>query len=681
MSKNNDTISPDAHLSSLKDFSKQVRNRTIFFILFNVYAFLNVLATTDKDIFLLNPIKMPLLNIELPLIAFYIIIPLILVSLHFNLMYKLLSYRTFLERSLKDYKQAIDSLPFGIYEEILLGKGLFLKNILKIFFFFITYLMPIIVLLTFWYRFADYHDFVISSYHLLLAFVSFVVAFYFVSHKKVLKSLVKTDGYLKAESFVKEYINEKYSKIPSKLLRWFVYYVIPLIFVSILVWAFIYPYHLIIKEVSKDTEEIINKEFIEEKENFIKGNFILLTVKFGFLEEFMERPALNVSGEILVKGVDKEILEIIREFKNGDKSLLHYVPRTDYSGRNFSFANLSESILINSDLRETNLFKAKLWGANLYGTNLRKANLSGTVLAHANLSGAKLWGANLYETNLEKANLSGVDLGLANLSGARLGYANLSGAYLGGANLSRAGLRNVNLSRADLRNANLFGAILWRANLSGADLEKANLSGCYVEEVDFLGAILESAKLKGVCGNKKRKNAVFYIYCNKPAVKRLYNKADLSKIKNEILTEEKIKKIIEDWEEVAKNWSETDKRKFLEKWRKLLYQYKGKTMLEWIKAQDVDLGEFTEKDLREFLCALILGLNKDDFINEFKAYIQYLIENKKLSKERIIDFIENYVTEERKSIRFSKFGHFFKDQALKLLDEIEKELIEEYGKN
>jgi len=70
LGKSEEKISHDAHLSSLMDFSKQIRNRIIFFVLFNVYAFLNVLATTDKDIFLLNPVKMPLLNIELPLLAF-----------------------------------------------------------------------------------------------------------------------------------------------------------------------------------------------------------------------------------------------------------------------------------------------------------------------------------------------------------------------------------------------------------------------------------------------------------------------------------------------------------------------------------------------------------------------------------------------------------------------------------
>ncbi len=50
------------HYEGLTNFSKQVRNRLIFFLLFTIYSLLSVLATTDKMIFMEIPIKVPLLT-------------------------------------------------------------------------------------------------------------------------------------------------------------------------------------------------------------------------------------------------------------------------------------------------------------------------------------------------------------------------------------------------------------------------------------------------------------------------------------------------------------------------------------------------------------------------------------------------------------------------------------------
>jgi len=682
---------------------------------------------------------------------------------------------------MENHRQTIDSLPFGIYEEILLGKDLLLKAILKVFFFFITYLMPVVVLLSFWYRFADYHDFKVSSYHLILAFISFVVAFYFVSIKKALKPLTEANVYLKAKEFVKNITSEEYLQIFSKLLNWIVYYFIPLTFVGLFAWAFVYPYQLIIGEVSKSTGEIINEEFIKEKENFIEDKLRLLIVRFRGLEDYLKRPILNVSGEILIKGVNKETLEVLREFEKGDKPLLYYVPRTDYSERNFSFAKLREVILINSDLEETNLYradlkeaklarvdlreanlsgaslreadlsdaslieinlsKANLEEANLSGANLREAdlseaflketNLSGVSLEEANLSGASLWEVNLFGTNLievnfseaflvevnlsrsslreanlssaylEEVNLSKADLRGANLYKARLkevnfskaalvkanlsrgylGETNFSGADLSGANLVRAELRQTNLSGVNLTGANLSGAYLIEVDLSGAFLKHTSLSGSYIEDVDFLGTILEKVKLNGACGNKSFLSTSSFVYCNDPIIKRINKSASLNGVKKRTLTKEKIKKIVNLWRILP---VKEDGSGLFKTWLNLLYRYENKSTLEWIRAQDVSLGKFTEENLREFLRALILGLNKDDFLIEFRLYVEFLIRNNELSRNEVLTFIKDYVEKEKEIIKNEGQGRYsfdfsFRKQALQLLNEIEKELLKEYS--
>ncbi len=147
------------HYEGLTNFSKQVRNRLIFFLLFTIYGLLSVLATTDKMIFLETPIKVPLLNIELPLVAFYTVAPIFLLIIHFNLLYIFSNYKEFLRDTSERYPSLIKSLPFGIYEGILFNGRL--NKVLKFVFSILLYILPILTLFAFWFRFADYQNFLI----------------------------------------------------------------------------------------------------------------------------------------------------------------------------------------------------------------------------------------------------------------------------------------------------------------------------------------------------------------------------------------------------------------------------------------------------------------------------------------------------------------------------------------
>jgi uncharacterized protein YjbI with pentapeptide repeats len=96
----------------------------------------------------------------------------------------------------------------------------------------------------------------------------------------------------------------------------------------------------------------------------------------------------------------------------------------------------------------------------------KRTDLSGADLSFTNLSSAKL----------VSADLSGADLSFTNLSSAKLVSADLSGANLSSANLISADLSGVNLSGANLISANLggvSGAIL--KYVSGAILSNADL--------------------------------------------------------------------------------------------------------------------------------------------------------------------------------------------------------------
>jgi len=108
-----------------------------------------------------------------------------------------------------------------------------------------------------------------------------------------------------------------------------------------------------------------------------------------------------------------------------------------------------------------------LTDAILIGTNLEAARIEGTILHQANLKGANLRSSFGYQADFTGANLTGV----------MFMYADIEEAIFDGANLTNANLGNAILVNASLRDADLTGTDLTGADLRGADLEGAILDG------------------------------------------------------------------------------------------------------------------------------------------------------------------------------------------------------------
>jgi hypothetical protein len=106
-------------------------------------------------------------------------------------------------------------------------------------------------------------------------------------------------------------------------------------------------------------------------------------------------------------------------------------------------------------------------GRDLRGAIFDFAVIPRVDFGHADLQGALMNQADLHTVSLEGAQLEGADL-----SGARLQGASLSGANLEGASLRGTQLQGASLDFADLKGANLFGA-----HLQGASVEMAHLQG------------------------------------------------------------------------------------------------------------------------------------------------------------------------------------------------------------
>jgi hypothetical protein len=143
--------------------------------------------------------------------------------------------------------------------------------------------------------------------------------------------------------------------------------------------------------------------------------------------------------------------------------------------RNLRGAILVGALLPKVDLTGAELQGASLFAAQLQGASLFEAQLQGASLDLANLQGASLFAAQLQGASLLEAQLQGATLNNANLQGASLDWAQLQGAALDNAQLQGASLLRAQLQGASLRRAQLQGASLQLAQVAATDLSSALL--------------------------------------------------------------------------------------------------------------------------------------------------------------------------------------------------------------
>ena len=195
---------------------------------------------------------------------------------------------------------------------------------------------------------------------------------------------------------------------------------------------------------------------------------------------------LDACGE---KGCDKTVID------PGSPVWCKYAQPLELKERVFRDAELASAILcaVNfdntifnyADLSEAKLHSAKFINAKFHSAFLDGAELHGTDLSGAELHGAFLDGAELHGALLARAELHGAYLARAEFHGALLARAKLHGAYLAGAELHGADLRNADLRGAILRKTKFYGADLTNADLRGADLRGAKFYGAVLAGTNF----------------------------------------------------------------------------------------------------------------------------------------------------------------------------------------------------
>ena len=542
---------------SVNATARIVRTSLLLFLVVALYLLIIVGTTTDLMLLRGEIVALPLMEVGVPVVAFYIVAPLIFLLLHSNLLLRLSQLTVTVNR----WKRTPDGLedghsplvfPLDFALLLLDGKprwALYVVVVTQI------AILPLIVLLALQMSFLAYQNSFITFWHQLIVTADLVLLFLSVCF------VIGTREERKVKrNYVLQMLFRMWGRVFSAglvlisaglvlILTWTIA-VVPNswqetmgIFVAMLVGLFFLFRYYVSKRLRNRQDKELNKFFLPTKVIVLYG-FILFSL-FGIFaiavddlqERFIQRqlsawvfadwwwkedpitsyrPArrfLNVAEQLIVlKEIPPEIVGalIIKEAElKGEEDkldpLCEYIGELDLSGRQLNYARFYGSqfrcVKLNSaELHGADLSNTELNGANLHGADLSNTELHGANLLNAKLHGADLSGAELHGALLIEAELHGANLGQSELYGADLRWTELYGAKLQWAELHGADLSNAKLHGADLRLAELHGADLSNVELHGADLSEAklygaNLSGAELRDVDLFGAKLYGADL------------------------------------------------------------------------------------------------------------------------------------------------------------------------------------------
>jgi uncharacterized protein YjbI with pentapeptide repeats len=490
------------------------------FITFELYLAIAFGSVKHRDLFLETPIKLPVLNVDLPLVGFFVVAPTILVSFHFYVLLQLLAlaakakdYDTLLRQATSDpsdrqyLRQRLDSflvlqLLVGPTEQRT-GFGGFSLRLIA----WITLVgIPVLILLQGQVTFLPYHRESVLWLQRVAVLIDLAVIWYFWKR-------VRNDN----EPIV--------SRVLSK--AW------PIFGAGAIACVFLFSVGVATFPGEQADEHVPAIRLIpttwrphwSKKDDWTSLHELLFA---GAADEVSGRPRSLFSNRLVLTDqsfVDPDKLdniEISRSFRGRDLS--HAVlNRADLRKADFTGAMLNRASFVGSKLQgaqfgcaergtgtdtETDDTEAegkesagRRWPADgctwLQGALFDLADLQGASLSEAHLQSASIQAAQLQGASLWYARLQGANLGAAWLQGTSLVGAQLQGAWLDLAHLQGALLEAAQLQGASLEKAELQGALLSGAQLQGASLEDAQLQGASLAGAQLQSASLGRTKLQG----------------------------------------------------------------------------------------------------------------------------------------------------------------------------------------
>lgn len=535
-----------AHFWAFNNSSVENAKFTLYYLAFMFYLLLIVVSTTDALILMpSSQLKLPLLNIPLPVWEFYIFVPLLVVVLHFSLLYSFIQH----SKKAHAYQQVEKDTDHLTVYPLLMNFVVARQNtnnskLLGFVMWLLVFAFPLGLLCAIQWQFSAYHSISMTLWHFLTVLLD-VAVLSFTWHKIFNPSLENKSTPADSQDVAMPTTKAKAALQQAKL-SWQL-----LVFISVAL------FNLVILFIFKNTD--------------------------GQSVQYL-MPQLKLQDQVLLKTVPSD--QIVQRFigvgKSKQEAYCEYAKGLDLSGRDLRFYDFSGAYLINANLTKADLRGANFSTADLHGSNLTKAkvnqalfdhtkmhyvkldkitfrkakhkavdfsnaqlnnlNLSGlslknavfegTIFDNVDLKNADLTSVQLTGAVFKRCFMKGVQLQGAILNGATFEQGNkMDGAYLQNAQLKATYLNGVSLQGADMSNAFLEGAIWQRDSLQGVNLRNARLQGAVIEAKVFSGNCLAQAHIKGASLNKVSEGNHNYYYAIDRSQTPYWRKLD-KKLKN-----------------------------------------------------------------------------------------------------------------------------------------------------
>jgi uncharacterized protein YjbI with pentapeptide repeats len=467
-----------------------------------LYLLIAVGSVTHRNLFLEDPVKLPFLGVDLPLVGFFVLGPGLFLIVHAYVLLHLVllgskvgAFHTQLEDQISDSDvraQLRRQLPSNIFVQFLAGPrevrsgiiGLMLRGIALI----SLVVGPVVLLVFFQFQFLPYHPpWGVELWQRIAVIID--LALLWMLWPSISRGTVSWTVWLDLRRSTAALV-----RFVSALLLWTgppdnrrraawreLVHAIPRVTIATAAIASVVPV-LLVFTISTVPDEWLDQTF-QSVPIITTMRHVLFAVE---TDEVTGRPHSWFSDRLVLTDqsfVDPEKLdkvEVSHSFRGRELSYAVF-NRADLRKADFTGAILNQA-----QLKEAKLQNARFLCASAGGVwEGRCADLQDANLYLANLQGAELFGAHLQGAILHTAELQGADFESAQLQGAELFGAQLQGAKLFGAILIGADFEAAVLQGADLSLARMQGTDLEGTQLQGASLSNAVLEGAMLREAQM----------------------------------------------------------------------------------------------------------------------------------------------------------------------------------------------------
>jgi uncharacterized protein YjbI with pentapeptide repeats len=497
--------------SAIADAATVASGLWISFLFTLFYLAIAAAGVTHRDLLFESPIKLPFLNTELPMTAFFTLGPMIFFIVHANL----LIYFVFLANKIQQFNQKLreinclsnydaslrDQLPSNTFVQVLAGPPQFrhgwFGDVLGLISMATLAMAPLALLLLFQIQFLPYHG--EAELWLQRCIVALDAAILWALWPHV---------WLSAD--------DNHSLFTSRRLSYFFVLILGAASILFSITVATFPYEQLEKYLPRMAFIPVNTTTGYDDNGDPQKRvmyYSLHDVLFGgAVDRGTEQPKSLWSNRLFLAEFDPGL--------GGDAT-----DRTPGRPFNLRGRRLEGAIMFGANLREVDFSGARLQGAYLIHADLRGAQFrcaatdlypDANALAAARISegcthleGATLDGALLEDADLDDAQLQGASLRWARLQGATLDRANLEGADLENAvldatSLDSTDLRAARLVKATLRGAALRSTQLQAADLASADIASSVLDGVYLWRTNLVGIVSRDNLVTGAISGARQ---------------------------------------------------------------------------------------------------------------------------------------------------------------------------------